>query len=109
MKHTALLLFLLCSLTLQAQDAGLKVLDHSDFLIWNTIQDRQIAADGRIVTYRLVPGEGNPTLKIYDATTTATSQIQRVSKSTIDYDGKFIFGLITPHRDSLRALERKKV
>ena len=32
-----------------------------------------------------------------------------MSKSTIDYDGKFIFGLITPHRDSLRALERKKV
>ena len=109
MKLTSLLLLLLCTFSIQAQDNGLKVLEHSDFLIWNTIQDRQIAADGRIVSYRVVPGEGNPTLKIYDATTTATSQIHRVSKSTIDYDGKFIFGLITPHRDSLRALERKKV
>ncbi|HSF89888.1 MAG TPA: hypothetical protein VLA46_10755, partial [Saprospiraceae bacterium] len=109
MKHTTLLLLLFCSFYLQAQDSELRMLDHNDFLIWNTIQDRQIATDGRIVTYRVVPGEGNPTLKIYDATTTATSQIQRVSKSNIDYDGKFIFGLITPHRDSLRALERKKV
>ncbi|MBK8831352.1 MAG: hypothetical protein IPN60_10940 [Saprospiraceae bacterium] len=110
MKHTILLFGLLCIvISLRAQETALKTLDHPDFLIWKRIEDRQIAADGRVVTYREVPGEGNPTLKIYDATTTATSQIQRVSKSNIDYDGRFIYGLITPHRDSLRALERKKV
>jgi hypothetical protein len=44
----------------------LKALDHSDFLIWKTIQNVQLSADGKITTYRLVPGEGDPILNIYN-------------------------------------------
>jgi dipeptidyl aminopeptidase/acylaminoacyl peptidase len=110
MKQTFLLIFsLFITISLMAQESQLRQLDHPDFLIWKTIQDKQIAADGGFVAYRLVPGEGDPQLNIYDAATKTTRQIARVSKSNIDYDGKFIFGLITPYRDSLRNLERKKI
>ena len=110
MKHTFLFLtILLCTSALIAQDPTLKALDHSDFLIWKKIQDQQLSADGSFATYRLVPGEGDPNLKIYNTLTKSTVQISRVSKSNIDYNGKFIYGLITPYRDSLRNLERKKV
>lgn len=97
------------SLTLGAQSDSLKTLDHSDFLIWNTIQNAQINAAGDLVIYRTVPGEGDPLLHIHTAGSSNERTISRVSKSKIDYDGEFFYGLITPHRDSLRQLERKKV
>ncbi len=110
MKPFTLLFFLVFSgFSLLAQRSQLRQLDHSDFLIWKTIQDKQISADGALVSYRVVPGEGDPVLNIYSTTQKTTSQIQRVSKSNIDYGGKFIYGLITPHRDTLRNLERRKV
>ncbi|MBK9981690.1 MAG: S9 family peptidase [Saprospiraceae bacterium] len=104
-----LLFFMAFIIRGHAQNSPLKVLDHSDFLIWKTIQDIQLSGDGHITTYRLVPGEGDPTLLIYDASDKTTQQIERASRSNIDYDGKFIYGSITPHRDSLRNLERKKI
>ncbi|HZV71195.1 MAG TPA: prolyl oligopeptidase family serine peptidase [Saprospiraceae bacterium] len=94
---------------LSAQDPGHRTLDHSDFLIWNTIQDIQLSVDGSLTTYRLVPGEGDPDLFIYDDTDKTTEKVDRASKSNIDYDGMFIYGTITPNRDSLRNLERKKI
>src|SRR4030095_683001 len=94
---------------LKSQDKILKALDHSDFLIWKTIQDIQLSADGTIITYRLVPGEGDPALMIYSEVKKSTHPLERVSKSNIDYDGKFIYGIITPYRDSLRNFERKKI
>lgn len=110
MRQLPVITFLcFCFTAASAQSGSLKTLDHSDFLIWNKIQDPQIAADGRITIYRVVPGEGDPHLNIYDALTGSTIRINRVSRSAIDYNGKYIFGLITPARDTLRQLERKKV
>jgi len=94
---------------IHGQDTTRKVLDHSDFLIWKTIQDNQLSADGGFTTYRLVPGEGDPILNIYTKADQTTQHVDRTSKSNIDYEGKFIYGTITPHRDSLRNLERKKI
>ncbi len=94
---------------LQGQSGAKKILDHPDFLIWNTLQDSRISADGRYVIYRTVPGEGDGKLRIYDALTTITFTLDRVSKAAIDYDGRYVYGLISPHRDSLRNLERRKV
>ncbi len=110
MKRTSTAIFFLSfSITLCGQSSGLKQLDHHDFLIWNTIQNEQINATGDLVIYRTVPGEGDPTLNIRTVDNPNTRTISRVSKANIDYDGKFIYGLITPYRDSLRYLERKKV
>lgn len=109
MKSTLLTMALcLPGILLFSQDS-LKQLDHGDFLIWKTIQNHQLSPDGTFATYRLVPGEGDPELVIYSNRDSSFYHIPRVSKSTIDYEGKFIFGLITPFRDSLRLLERKKV
>ncbi|MEO7925858.1 MAG: prolyl oligopeptidase family serine peptidase [Saprospiraceae bacterium] len=92
-----------------SQNSKRKILDHTDFLTWKTIQDIQLSADGVLTTYRLVPGEGDPKLIIHDNNDNTSFEAERVSKSNIDYDGKFIYGIITPHRDSLRNLERKKI
>src|SRR5687768_9693361 len=103
-----ILVFFTANISLFAQDT-LKQLDHSDFLIWKTIQDQQLSSDGTLATYRTVTGEGDPQLAIYFHQDSLTHNISRVSRSTIDYNGKFIYGLISPHRDSLRKLERKKI
>lgn len=94
--------------SLQAQSPILKTLDHSDFLIWNTLQQAQLSPDGSFASYRIVPGEGDPALMIYDSRDSSTMRIPRVSKSQFDYDANILFGLITPSRDTLRSLERKK-
>ncbi|MDQ3015545.1 MAG: hypothetical protein M3R25_02325, partial [Bacteroidota bacterium] len=91
------------------QTTPLKTLEHSDFLIWKTIQDQQLGSDGSLVTYRLVPGEGDPALLIYSVGDSSTLTIDRVSKSNISYDGKYVIGQINPARDTLRGLERKKI
>ena len=106
--YYTLFLFFTLSGTVSSQDS-LKALTPDDFTIWKTIQDTRISADGKMVVYRLVPGEGDPALIIHDVNSGTDHQIPRVSRYEIDYAGGYIFGLITPHRDSLRALERKKV
>lgn len=109
MRTYLFLLLVLCPCSLIiGQDTLLKTLDHRDFLIWKTLQDPQLSPDGSFTTYRLIPGEGDPSLHIYSSGDSSTYIIPRVNRSGLSYDGKFIFGLITPHRDTLRMLERKK-
>ncbi|HXR80226.1 MAG TPA: hypothetical protein VN763_04885, partial [Saprospiraceae bacterium] len=93
----------------QGQDQPLKVLDQQDYLTWKTIKDVQMSADGMYSSYRVVPGEGDPVLNIYVSNKKETTSIPRVSKSQFDYTANIVVGTITPFRDSLRALERKKV
>jgi len=92
----------------QGQNLPLKTLDQQDYLTWKTIKDVQLSVDGRYTAYRVVPGEGDPVLNIYDGDQKTTVNIPRVSKSQFDYESDLVFGTITPYRDSLRALERKK-
>jgi len=92
----------------QAQ-SGKQVLDHADFLTWKTIQQPEVGARGDFVAYRLVPGEGDGDFCINALNYNATTCLPRVSLGELDYGGLFAYGLITPHRDSLRALERRKV
>ncbi len=93
----------------QVLQPALKTLDQQDYLIWKTIKDVQISADGKYISYRLVPGEGDPILQIYDAGEKSTFSISRVTKSQFDYEADILYGIITPARDTLRSLERKKV
>lgn len=109
MKIILLLACTAISISIKAQSDTLKVLDHNDFLIWKTIQDPKIHPEGKVVSYRLVPGEGDPSLLIYDTERGQTDTIHRVSKYAMDYEGEYLISLVTPHRDSLRLLERKKV
>lgn len=108
-RQLPLYLLLILPLLVSAQESPLKVLDHDDFDRWKTLQDAQLSSDGAYISYRLVPGAGDPVLNIYSLRDSSTQEIARVSKSSFTYDGKFIIGTITPHRDSLRALERIKV
>ena len=61
MKLTFSTIFILVTLTLFAQK---KVLDHSDFDIWNTIKNQSISNDGQFVMYSLEKGERDNFLKI---------------------------------------------
>ena len=107
--YFAFILLTTFSIKIIAQPAERKILDHSDFLIWKTIEDARIGADGRFIAYRAVPGEGDAVLKVYDSSDQSTYSIDRVKLFSMDYSGKYIVGLITPYRDTLRQLERKKV
>lgn len=109
MRTLLLVLFLIATEGRLVSQDSLKVLDHTDFLTWKTIQDQKIASNGSFVTYRLVPGEGDPVLHIYSKSDSTTMTVDRVSKYDIDYNGQYVFGIVTPHRDSLRMQERKKV
>ena len=55
---------LLISISIFAQK---KTLNHSDFELWNTIQDRAISPNGDYVLYALEKGEKDNFLKVKDA------------------------------------------
>jgi hypothetical protein len=93
----------------QEQRPALKMLDQQDYLTWKTIRDVQISADGLYSSYRVVPGEGDPVLNIYDAARKSTVSIPRVSKSQFDYDADMYLALSLHPGTAYVALERKKV
>src|SRR5688500_1720873 len=103
-----ILIFLYASIALHSPDT-FNTLDHADFLIWKTIHDPQISADGMTAIYRLAPGEGDPQLIVCSKTDSSYFAIPRVSRSNMDYAGKIIFCLITPSSIRICQLTSKKV
>ncbi len=62
MRYCILMLAILCATTLNAQK---KILDHSDFDIWNTIENESISSDGKYLMYDLERGEADHFLKLH--------------------------------------------
>lgn len=85
-----------------------KVLDHSDYEKWNTIQNSTISNNGAYVLYELEKGEKDATLKIKNTKGQLIFEHQRADKAAFTYDSKFVLFTIKAWQDSVRAMKSRK-
>lgn len=86
MKHV-LPLVLLCIVS--SAVAQKKILDHSDFDIWNRIQGQTMTSDGNFIMYSLQKGEKDSQLKIKDKNANLIFEHERSERGQFTYDSKF--------------------
>lgn len=86
-----------------------KILDHSDYGLWSTIKDEAISPNGRYVLYSLEKGEKDHFFKVQDAKGNFVLEYDRGQKGRFTYGSQYAIFTIKPWRDSVMALQRKKV
>ncbi|MEM9932312.1 MAG: prolyl oligopeptidase family serine peptidase [Bacteroidota bacterium] len=103
-----LLLPFLLPCMLFSQNVPKKVLGHEELISWKKIRNVSISTDGKWVSYRLVPDEGDPSMVLINTKTQAEKTFPRVKKGGFTYDASHLVFLTSPPQDSLKALKRKK-
>ena len=106
MKHV-LSLVLLC--IVNSAVAQKKILDHSDFDIWNRIQRQTMTSDGNFIMYSLQKGEKDSQLKIKDKNANLIFEHERSERGQFTYDSKFAVFIIKEWKDSILEMKRRKV
>jgi len=104
-KKSLLLFTILLSASLFAQK---KVLDHTDYELWNTVQNPTISPNGDYVLYELEHGEKDATLKVKDTKGKLLFEHERADKTAFTYDSEFVLFTITAWQDSVRAMKSRK-
>ncbi len=103
------ILAILLTFTCFLNFAQKKVLDHSDFEIWNTIENKSISPNGTFIMYSLEKGEADQYLKIKDTKANTLFEYERGSKGQFTYDSKYAVFTINAWRDSILDLKKRKV
>ena len=85
-----------------------KVLDHSDYALWNTIQGRQISPNGAYVVYSLEQGEKDNFLKVKDVSGKPVFAYDRGEKGMFTYDSRNVLFIIKAWKDSVREMKSRK-
>ena len=104
-KKLLLLSFVLISLSVFAQK---KVLDHTDYEIWNAIQNASISPNGDYVLYELEQGEKDSFLKVKDTKGKVIFEHERAEKASFTHNSEFALFTITAWKDSVRAMKSRK-
>jgi dipeptidyl aminopeptidase/acylaminoacyl peptidase len=86
-----------------------KVLDHTDYDLWNTIEGSTLAPDGTHALFSLEKGEKDNFLKVKDIQGTTVFEHERSSKGKFTYDSKFVLFTIEAWKDSVTAMKSRKV
>ena len=106
MKHVLSLVFLCILCNAMGQK---KILDHSDFDIWNRIQTQTMSSDGNFIMYSLQKGEKDSQLKIKDNNANLIFEHERSERGQFTYDSKFAVFTIKEWQDSILEMKRRKV
>lgn len=106
MKTIISLFVLLLSFSIFAQK---KILDHSDYALWNTIKGSMLAPDGKHVLFSLEKGEKDSFLKVKDINGATVFEHERSSKGMFSYNSKHVFFTIKAWKDSVTAMKSRKV
>lgn len=106
MKSTLLTLLLLISISSFGQK---KILDHSDFDIWNVIQNDRISRDGEYVMYSLQKGETDSHLKIKDGADNLVFEHERSESGRFTFNSDFAIFNIKPWQYQVIEMKRSKV
>jgi len=106
MKTSISFFLLFISLTITAQK---KILDHSDYALWNAIKGEKLAPNGAYIVYSLEQGEKDNYLKVKDVKGTELLSYDRAKQGIFSYDSKRVFFTIKPWQDSIRAMKSRKV
>jgi len=86
-----------------------KILDHSDYKLWNTVQDEAIAPNGSHVLYSLEKGEKDHFLKVQDARGNFLLEYDRGQKGHFTYDSQYVVFTIAPWKDSIMAMKKRRI
>lgn len=106
MKKLILLVPFLLSLAVSGQK---KQLEHTDYDLWNTIKNSQLAPNGAQVLFSLERGEKDRFLKVKDIDGTTIFEHDRASKGVFSDDSDYVFFTIKPWKDSIIAMKSRKV
>lgn len=106
MKQLFCTLTTLLSLNIFAQK---KILDHSDFDIWNAIQKPVLSANGDFVMYALEQGEKESQIKIKDRKGNSIFRYERSRDGQFTYNGKWSIFKIEASPDSILEMKRRKL
>ncbi len=93
----------------QMEVSGKRVLDHSDYAGWRTVQSRAISDDGDWLTFRYVPGEGDAelVLRAFDGSSEMT--VDRGGAARFLPSGEWAAFTIAPAHAAVRQAERDEV
>ncbi len=105
--HIATLLYLM-QVVVFAQSPK-KSLDHSTYDIWNTIKNVRITNDGKWTTYQLQPGQGDGTVKLFDAFGVEQKSFERSKNASFTWDSDQLVFKITAPFDTIINMRRRKL
>jgi len=106
MRNSCLLLLLM--LTTFVASAQKKPLDHSVYDGWQSIGERLISNDGKIVVYTVTPQEGDAMLVIQQSNGTKLMEVARGYQARISEDSRFVVCKIKPAYQQTRDAKIKK-
>ncbi|MGB5652305.1 MAG: hypothetical protein WBM56_00585, partial [Robiginitalea sp.] len=106
MRFITLAIFLVVCAAVSGQK---KVLDHSDFEIWNSIENKHLSPDGAFVLYHLEKGEKDQFLKIKHTDGRPAFSYDRARDGQFTNNSKYTLFTIGAWKDSVLALKRRKV
>lgn len=83
-----------------------KAMEVSDFASWNRISRQLISNDGNWVAYVAQPGEGNPTLHLYNGVTKNAEVMARAMAPSFSADSRFLMYTLKPDDESVKTMRR---
>lgn len=83
-----------------------RALEPSDYAIWKQIDRQLISNDGKWVAYVAQPGEGNPTLHLYNGTSARDHLMQRADAPRFTADSRFLIYTLHPDEESVKTMRR---
>ena len=86
-----------------------KQLEHSDFAHWKSLGNSVISADGKWVSYTLIPGEGDETLLIHHTESGENFIFPRGSRASFTSDNSHAAFMVKVPKLTIDSLRRKKV
>ena len=86
-----------------------KILDHSDFDLWNRVISPKISAEGNFIMYSIEKGEKDQHIKIKDTESNLIFDYERSKGAQFTYDSEFAIFTIKAWKDSIVEMKRRKV
>lgn len=108
LKTVFILIFILCS-SVRFLGQVKKPLDHSVYDGWKQIGNVDVSDKGNVVTYEVLPQEGDGRLELYKVRNKQKVTINRGYSATITPDESFVVCLIKPFFADTRKAKIKKV
>ncbi len=93
----------------QAEITGKKLLDHDVYDTWRALRNRALSPDGRWLTFRYVPGEGDAELVIRRTDGAEAHSIPRGGPATLTGDWSYAVFVISPAHAAVRQATRDEV
>lgn len=108
MRNKILLVLLLLSTNLFAQNSPKKVLNHDVYDGWNDIAKSAISNNGKLVSYEVNPQKGDGALWVYNDSTKSNRQFSRGYNAKFSPQSNFIVFQVKPQFEMTRQAKLAK-